>query len=787
MTGNYLKWIFRNIFFNKFYSLINILGLSIGLAGAFFILIFIINETSYDKHQKENVYRVLKYDSTFEYLSPHSPFILAEILKNEIPDVKYASSMRRIRKFNVEKGEDAITETMVYGADPDIFEILKFDFIYGNNTPILNDKNDVIISDKIARKYFGEENPEGKCLNAIISGEKKSLIVKGVYEDYPRLSTISPEIIISSDYAIAELLQTFPDADYYNAFDNSYFETYVLINNKKDVENKLSGIENKYLNENQKFKFSLQSIDNFYLGSGNIVNNHLPIGNLKNVYLFLIIVITILVVAIFNYLILSSALMINRNKEIGVRKIVGANKQTIFIQLIGETSAIIFISAVIGYLIVVTNINRIQTLFSINVEYSIKGAYWYFIAYVIIVLVLALIAGSIIAFRYSKVNPIDLLKQKFKNGNSLISIRSVLIVIQLAVFVGLLSMTLLVKKQISYMVNKNPGFNKENLLILNLDNNLKKKYNAFKQELINHPAILDASGAFFLPPTNSSMRQEVQSPDNPDNKAILEYMAVGFDFIETLGIKVVEGRSFNPEIVSDSSGSVILNESAVKELSLNKPLNKIINNQEVIGVIEDFNLHSMHSKIPPLAINIVPDNYIYKMVIRYNSDEISQLLSFVEKKWHEFSPESKPDYYFYNDVTKAIYSEENQLSKILVFFTSCSILISLLGLYGLTIFIAEKRVKEIGIRKVLGAQKADIIMLLSKGFVNLVVIASLIAWPIVFYLMKKWLNKFSYKTPIEIWLFVGSSFIALILIIIITSCKALRVTNYNITETLRYE
>lgn len=787
MIGNCIKWIFRNIFFNKFYSLIKILSLSIGLAGAFFILIFIINEISYDTHQKENVYRVLKYDSTYKNISPHSPYVLTEILKNEIPDVKYASSLRRIRKFSIEKKGNLITETKVYGADPDIFKILKFDFLYHINTPLLKDRNDVIISEKTAVKYFGKENAVGKSLNAIISGKPQSLTVKGIYKDYPRLSTISPEILINSSYAIDELMQTFPNADFLNTFDNSYFSTYLFTNNKKEVEKKFNVIENKYLNENQKFKFSLQSIGDFYLRSDNIANNHIPTGNLKSIYLFLIIVIIILVVAIFNYLILSSALMINRNKEIGIRKIVGAHKKDVFMQLIGETFAVILISAVIGYIIVATNINRIQALFSVNLEYSVKGTYWYYIGYVTIVLFLALIAGSIIAFRYSKANPMNVLKQHYKNSNRFFSIRNLLITIQLTVFIGLLSSTLIVKKQISYMVNKDPGFNKENLLILNLDNDIKKKYSAFKQELLNSPLIQDVSGAYFLPPTNSSMRQEIQSPDNPDNKVITEYMAVGFGFIETLGIKIIKGRSFNPDIASDSSGSVLLNESAVKELSLKNPLNKIVNNQEIIGVVKDFNLHSMHSKIPPLAINIIPDKYIYKMVIRYNNNELSQLLSFVEKIWYEFSPESKPDYYFYNDALEDIYFHETQLSKILVFFTICSILISLLGLYGLTIFIAEKRIKEIGIRKVLGAKKRSIIILLSKGFLGLIMIASLIAWPVVFYLMKKWLNNFSYKAPIGIWLFIGSSFIALFLIIIITSYKALRVTNSNTAETLRYE
>ncbi|HSH51607.1 MAG TPA: FtsX-like permease family protein [Bacteroidales bacterium] len=748
---------------------------------------FIINETSYDKYQNKNVFRILKYDSTYSYFSPNSPYILAEILKTEIPDVKYASSMRRIRKFNVEKDGNIITETKVYGADPDIFKILKFDFLYPINTPLLKDRNDVIISEKTAVKYFGKENAVGKSLDVIISGKPQSLIVKSIYKDYPRLSTISPEIIINSNYAIEELMQNFPNADFFNTFNNSYFSTYLLTNSKKEVEKKFNVIENKYLNENQKFKFSLQSIDDFYLGSDNIANNHLSTGNLKSIYLFLIIVIIILIVAIFNYLILSSALMINRNKEIGIRKIVGAHKKNIFMQLLGETFAVILISAVIGYLIVTTNINRIQALFSVNLEYSIKGTYWYYIGYVTIVLFLALIAGSIIAFRYSKANPMNVLKQYSKNSNRFFSIRNLLITIQLAVFVGLLSSTLIVKKQISYMVNKDPGFNKENLLILNLDNVIKKKYSAFKQELLNSPLIQDVSGAYFLPPTNSSMRQEIQSPDNPDNKVITEYMPVGFGFIETLGIKIIKGRSFNPGIASDSSGSVLLNESAIKELSLKNPLNKIVNNQEIIGVIKDFNLHSMHNKIPPLAINIIPDKYIYKMVIRYNNNELSQLLSFVEKKWYEFSSESKPDYYFYNDALENIYFRETQLSKILVFFTICSILISILGLYGLTIFIAEKRIKEIGIRKVLGAKKKSIIILLSKGYFCLIMIASLIAWPVVFYLMKKWLNNFSYKTPIGIWLFIGSSFIALFLIIIITSYKALRISNYNVTETLRYE
>jgi len=793
MLTSYLKWIFRSLRANRTYSIVNIIGLSVGLAGAFFILIYIINQTSYDKHQvnKDNTFRVLALNHAFNWNMPQTPFILSSTLKNEIPEISKAASIKGVSNFKVHKNQEVIDEGGgVYSVEPDILDILTFQFIYGNKLGCLDNANDIVISDAVAKKYFNTDKAVGKELVVDLYGGKAVFNVKAVFKAYPRLSTIKPQILVHSQYGLNELKKYFKDVDLSKTFTMGYHTCYLLLNdanNKSIIEGKINDVMKRHLDSKTEITYSIQAIKDFYFHSEDIVNNGLSAGNLQSVYLFSIIAILILSIAVINYIILSIARSVTRSREIGLKRIVGATQARIIMQLLGESTIIVLIAAIIGIPLVRLSVDSVQKFFDTNLEFSLSSSFIYYLIFFGITLVLALLSGLLISRHYSRINPIGAIKNTLTTGANKSYFRNILIVVQIAIFIGLLSSMIIIKKQISYAVNKNPGFNKENLLYLYLYD-VPGKYNSIKQELSKHPSVKMISGASVLPPSNSQSISKIQSPDDPNITITGDFLPVDFNFFETMGMKVIEGRSFDSKLSTDSTMAVIINQTAVKKLVLSNPIGKKVNGkQTIIGIVKDFNLHSFHYEIPPTFINIVHLKYAREIVIRYDKAELPNLISDINQVWKNFSPNTKPEYAYYEEIAKEMYSEESQLANILILFSSCAIFIALLGLFGLTVFVTERRIKEIGIRKVQGASELQIIRIFTKGFATMVLIALAIAAPITIYLMDKWLNRFVYKEPISWWIFALSAAIAFVFVMLVTSIKTYRIARLNPVETLRYE
>lgn len=456
-------------------------------------------------------------------------------------------------------------------------------------------------------------------------------------------------------------------------------------------------------------------------------------------------------------------------------------------QLLCESTIIVLIAAATGIPLLWLSVDSIQKFFDTNLEFSLGSSFIYYLIFFGITLALALLSELLISRHYSRINPIEAIKNTLTTGANKSYFRNILIVVQIAIFIGLLSSMIIIRKQINYAVNSNPGFNKENLLYLYLYD-VPDKYNSIKQELSKYPSVKMISGAAFLPPSSSRQIREVKSPDDPNLIVTVDYLSVDFNFFETMGMKIVEGRAFNPKLSSDSTGAVILNQTAVKKLALKNPINKEVGvKQSVIGIVKDFNLRSFHTEIPPTIIKIGPLKYAREIVVRYKKKDLSNLITDINRVWKEFSSDIKPEYAYYEEVAKEMYSEENQLANILILFSSFAILIALLGLFGLSVFITELRIKEIGIRKVHGATEWQIIRLLTNGFAGMVIIALAVATPITIYFMDKWMNRFVYKEPISWWIFVASAGMALVFVMVVTSIKTYRVARMNQLEKLRYE
>jgi len=791
MLTHYFKTAIRNIARNKIFSIINIVGLTIGLASSFLILLYVLNETGYDKyHKKRNqIYRVItEYIDSWE--QPGTACILAPTMKSDFPEIEFIARINTIIT-SLKKGEEYINERYFRTADNDIFEIFTLPFLKGNPKTALADPFSVVISESMADKYFENQDPLGKVLTIMAMDEEIQLTVTGVMKDIPENSTYKADFIGTTELAIKYWGKRFNNKNFTVDWSATYFgQTYILLPKNckaSELEQKFSGFEKKYLPEGFRMKFHLQPLTDVYLKSSHFMNNRGAIGNIKNVYIFSFIGLFILIIACINYIILSTARSATRSKEIGIRKVIGAGRKNLAKQILGESVIVSFISLPIALLLVHLLLPTVNQLFNKELIINYTQNWQFIIGFIFVTLFVGLISGSYIAFYLSSFRPVEVLKSKINTGITKSVYRRILITVQLIIFIVLILGTGIIFRQIHYANNKDMGFNKEGIVIIYYDDDeFRRRYESFKNEVAKNPNIINVSGAMFSPPYNGGMEWDVPGVDDPSQVTKVEGLAVDFNYIETYEFKLKEGRSFSREFPSDSS-AIILNETAVKELGLVDPVGKKINNRTIIGVIKDFHLHSFHMEIKPMIIDIMRLKYAREVVVRIHPGKISETISFLEDKWEEFAPDSPFEYSFFDDALEQLYREEQIFGKIISIFTFLAIFIASLGLFGLSLFIAEQRTKEIGIRKVFGSSVSRIFKLISKEFILMVLIANLIASPIAYYFMNKWLENFAYRTKIEIWLYIVAVALSMFIVLITMSFQTLKAAYTNPAESLRYE
>ena len=571
----------------------------------------------------------------------------------------------------------------------------------------------------------------------------------------------------------------------------TYFgQTYLLLPENYDpakLEAKFPEFEATYIPEESKIKFRLQSLKDVYLRSSHLVNNRTATGNIKNVYIFSLIGFLILVIASINYTILSTARASTRSKEIGIRKVTGAGRKTLVRQILGESIITSFISLPLALLLAHLLLPSVNQLFRKDLAFQLTEN-WHFIAgFILLTLLVGLMSGSYLAFYLSSFKPVDVLKSKINTGINKSVYQKILITIQLVIFIVLLLGTGIIFRQIRYVQNKDMGFNREGLMtIYHDDDEFRKRYFSFKNEVIKHPGVLNVSATMFGPPYNGGMQWEIPLKDNPDEIVRVEGLAVDFNYIETLEFTLLAGRAFSEEYGSDSS-AIILNETAVKKLGIDDPVGEVIQDRTVIGVIKDFHLHTFHSEIMPMVIDIMDMKYSHDVVIRIDPENVSNTIAFIEEKWKEFAPDSPFEYSFFNDALEALYDDEKRFGKIISLSTLIAVFIACIGMFGLSLFIGEQRIKEIGIRKVFGSSSTQVVMLILKQYMLMVLIANLVAWPVAWYVMNRWLQNFAYRTKFEIWLFFAVAALSMIIVLATITFQTVKAAQTNPSETLKFE
>lgn len=795
MFKNYLKIAFRNISQHKGYSFINIFGLAVGLAALVLILLYVQYEFSFDRyHEKaDQIYRIgvkitnFYKGETIEFI--HTPMPLAPALKDEFPEIISAARLTPYGETALSYGEKEFLEERFFVADPDIFNIFSFPLLQGDPQTALKDPDSIVLSGRMAKKYFGSENPIGKTL---IRNGKDPFKVTGVMKDIPANSHFIMDFVIPFEFHQARTrLKKWGALSYL---------TYVLISKDADprvLESKFTTLLRKHYKKeygvdraakNHLFLQPLSRIHLYSHYSGEIAAN----SDIKYIYIFSAIALLILAMSCINYMNLATARAARRSREVGIRKVVGAKRKQLIRQFLGESLVLTFIALILAIIMVEILLPAFNSFIERDLSLNLLKNSAVLLGIFVFV---GLLAGSYPALAMSSFKPVTVIKGKFSSGPTGSALRNFLVVAQFTISIILVVCTLVVKSQLSFIKNADVGYTKDRILVMKIrDTETRQKINAIKTGLLQHPDILSVSFSNALP-NEMNMKQSISWPGKPENvKALMFALFVDYDFIDLYGLKILKGRNFSRDFPSDKQGVYLLNESAVKSLGWEEPIGRDFSGEsglelkgKIVGIIKDFHLLSFHKKIEPLYLYLKPGMYSRYISVKIRGNNIPGTIKFLEEYMNSFSPAYPFEYSFFDDIFASVYRREQKLGDAFGIFAFTAILIACLGLFGLASLSAESRTREIGIRKVLGATVTNVTLMLSKEFTRWVLLANIIAWPTAYYFMSNWLKNFAYRATLGIEIFILSGLLALLIALGTVSYQSIRAAAANPVESLRYE
>jgi len=799
MIINYIKTAFRNLYTHKFYSIINILGLSIGLACFILILFYVYNETSFDKHHdhSKNIYRLgLKgVMSGSEFQAAVSGGPLGRIVMNEIPEVINFARLRELRtSILFTYGEKQIYQDHMMYADSTFFDVFKYEQLYGDLKTALYLPHSLVFSESTAKKYFGDENPIGKTIKW---NNNRNYTVTAVFKDQTQNSHIDFDVFIS--------YSSLYDTERGRQLSNSFFAfttfNYILTTedaSPEEIDRKIAEVVEKYMGDSMReygstFSIFLQPLLSIHLHS-NVMHEFGREGDANKVYIFSAIALLILFVACINFINLATARSSKRAMEVGIRKVFGANKGMLFRQFISESLLTAIISIGIALLLVELLLPTYNNLTANTFDFSDLNPLLIVLLISGLAVSVGLVSGSYPAIFISSFQPIKVLKGNLFRSSKKSLFMNIMLVLQFIISVFLICSTIIVYRQLNYIQTKDIGINKSNLITIAMrEAKVRENYETIKAEFANISGVnAVTSSSRALGYFNQRMGFLPEGGLPTDSRMIL-FLQVDPNYLDVMETKMMMGRNFYENSRTDSL-SIIINNSLRKELGWDEPLGKhmIISDADVgetklkiIGVVEDFNYASLHEDVKPMIIFSKPANYYIS--VRYNPTNETQLINQLEEKWTEMYPSIPFDYFIQEERLNELYRSETTMGDLFIYFTFLAIFIAILGLFGLTTHNAEQRTKEVGIRKVMGGSISKIVKLLTSEFAKLVIIANIIAWPLAYYFAHDWLQNFSYRTDIKWWIFPLAGILSLGLSTIIVGIKAYQSANKNPVDALKYE
>ncbi len=807
MFKNYFKTAFRSLIKNKFYTSINVIGLAVGLATCLLIMLYVLDELSYDRYNvnADRIYRVnneIKFGDNYFDMAV-APALMGSTMVREIPQVQQYTRLRWYGSFLVKKGNENIQEGRVGFADSSLFDVFTLPMIDGDPKTALKESHSLVITETIAKKYFNSTDVVGKTMVINDTGNYK---ITGVIKDIPKQSHFN------FDFFVPMIENNRSNEDNWLS---ENWNTYILLKQNADVkqvEAQLNPMMDRYVGPELKSVIN-QNLDDFKKTSGYVRASLTPLtdihlhsnktgemdsnGNAEFVYIFSAIALLILLIACVNFMNLSTARSSNRAKEVGVRKVLGSLKKDLVEQFLTESLLMSVIALIFAVLITWLLLPYFNQLTEKDIQPATLFQPEMMISLVILVLIVGLLAGSYPAFFLSSFQPIDVLKGKLSGGFKRSWLRNALVVFQFAISIILIFGTVVIYNQLSYIHNKDVGFNRNQVITINHTDALRDQATTFRNELLQISGVQNATISGYLPVNYNRSNDAYFTSPALDAKTgmSMQSWTVDENYVSTLGIKMLQGRNFSSQFGTDSTG-IIINEAAAKFLAtkdlLNKKLYSIKDMQtkeldefHVIGVIKNFNFSSLRDVVTPLALFYGKDEG--NISVRINSTDIPNVIVQIKNKWKSIAPSQPFDYSFMDEDFNKLYTTEQRTGQIFITFAVLAIVIACLGLFGLITFAAEQRIKEIGIRKVLGASVSNITGMLTKDFLKLVIISSAIAFPVAWWAMHIWLEAFAYRISISWWVFCIAGVLALLIALLTVSFQAVKAAIANPVKSLRTE
>lgn len=787
MIKNYLLTAFRNLKKHTAYSFINIVGLAIGMACSILILLWVQDEIKYDKwHSKSDriervLVRIMNNGEPFNVAV--TPAALAPNIQKDFPEVEYVCRFKNWGTWLFKYQDGEYMNANSGAIDSTAFHLFDFKFISGSPENALTDAHNVVLTQEAAERIFGDEDALGKILEVKGRGAfKVTGVIENVDHSHIDFEFLFPFHLIREDGEnIDEMGQ-----GVYN------FTTYYLLKDaglSQKVNEKLKNYLDKFDEENTTELFN-QNIEDIYLRS-NFAYDFTFRGDLNNVITFSAIAFLVLLIACINFMNLTTARSSNRAKEIGLRKVVGARRKDVITQFFAESLFMSLLSFAIAVIVVILLIPKFNHISGKELTPELLTAPAVMAMLIGIAILTGLLAGSYPALYLSAFNPIKVLKGKLSSGAKSSYLRKSLVIVQFTLSVALIISTIMISEQINYIKDKDLGYNRQELLYVGMNNELIRNYETIKQILLKDPNINEVTTSRVLPiyACPSFSLQEWEGKED-DRTMSLHFIGVGFDYLKTMQIEMVQGRAFSENFSSDTINSIIVNEEAVRQMGMKDPVGKSLRafgqQMYIVGVMKDFNFNNVKNKIAPLMLHVAPEQGGL-CFIRISPNYSQETFDFIKDTWKSFEPDFDFNYHFMDETLDNLYIAEQRSNTLINYFTLFAIFISCLGIFGLASFMAEQKTKEIGIRKVMGASVPIIVKMFSAEFTKLVIIGNILAWPLAYYAMDKWLAQFAYHTHLQWWMFAVGALLSVFVVLLTISYQSYKAATKNPAESLRYE
>jgi len=790
MFKNYIITALRNLSRNKIFSLINILGLAFGMMCSLLILLWVQDEYSVDAFHKNGSRLYAVYERQISNgnvdAGYYTPGPLGEELKRKIPEVLYASTSRQNNDLSTFELGDKILKEQGNFAGADFFKMFSYQLLLGNLQTALSSPSGIVISRKMAEEFFG--SPGDAMGRSIRYENEKNYIITGVFENLPSNTSDKFNYLIS--------WQSFlEDNDWAKQWDVNSPRTYIMLRADADpvlVEKKIKDFlkaYNKYLGPHLQIELGLQRFGDMYLHS-DFKNGYINGGRIEYVQIFSIVAVIILLIACINFVNLTTARSLKRAKEIGVRKITGAVRFTIVAQFMCETMLFVFLAVAISLLLTAFVLPAFNSFTGKALELRVANKNFWF-ELVILSLITGFISGCYPALFLSSFNPVKVLKGTLKFSHGVALFRKGLVVFQFVLSITLIIGTIVISQQVKYIRTKDIGFDREDLIYIPLEGDLTAKYEVLKDEALKMQGIAGITRISSVPTQIGGSTWGVDwTGKDPDSRPLFTTVEVGYDFVKTMKLQLVQGRDYSRDFASDSA-NYLVNESALQQIGYKDPIGKPLSlwgtKGTIIGVLKDFHFSSLHEPINPLIIKLGENDDWGSVLVRTKAGETKQALAGLETTCKKLNPQFPFDYQFADEDYQSLYKSEQVTNKLADYFSFLAIFISCLGLLGLAIFTAEQRTKEIGIRKVMGASVSGIVIMIAKDILKPVIISAVIASPVAWFAMNRWMEDYAYRISISWWVFAAGGLVAMFIALMTVSFQAIKVAVANPVESLKTE